>query len=189
MGNLKMENEALKQKLDHKSNLLQDACTKSIDLQAEKEELAKQIDVKSKLLIEALDALQKTKMNHERQSTIADKEDITTELGELKIDNEELKQQLNRKSSMLQEALQVLEKERIEEKQTVKKLEKDVISRDQVIDKLTAEYEKAKAKIRRYRSMKMQTNESTNPSHEVEINSKDSLGDGDHRPIEKDEED
>ena len=44
----------------------------------------------------------------------------------------------------------------IEQKQTIEKLNKDVYTRDQAIDKLTTEYEKVKAKVRKYRSMKEQ---------------------------------
>ena len=44
----------------------------------------------------------------------------------------------------------------IEQKQTIEKLNKDIYTRDQAIDKLTTEYEKVKAKVRKYRSMKEQ---------------------------------
>ena len=44
----------------------------------------------------------------------------------------------------------------IEQKQMIEKLNNDVYTRDQAIDKLTTEYEKVKAKVRKYRSMKEQ---------------------------------
>ena len=44
----------------------------------------------------------------------------------------------------------------IEQKQKIENLQKDINTRDQAIDKLTTEYEKVKAKVRRYRSMKEQ---------------------------------
>ena len=64
----------------------------------------------------------------------------------------------------------------IELKQSVAKLEKDVKTRDKAIDKLTTEYEKVKAKVRRYRSMREQA-ENQIPGQECVENSGSSLGD------------
>ena len=44
----------------------------------------------------------------------------------------------------------------MEQKQNMEKLEKSIQKRDKAIEKLTLEYEKVKAKVRKYRSLKLQ---------------------------------
>ena len=47
----------------------------------------------------------------------------------------------------------------MEQKQNMEKLEKSIQKRDKAIEKLTLEYEKVKAKVRKYRSLKLQDND------------------------------
>ena len=75
----------------------------------------------------------------------------------------------------------------IEQKQSICRLEKEVSTRDKAIDKLTAEYEKVKAKVRKYRSLREQY-ESQIHGQGVRDNSGSSLGERDNMYNARDEE-
>jgi chromosome segregation ATPase len=76
----------------------------------------------------------------------------------------------------------------IEQKQAISRLEKEVNTRDKAIDKLTAEYEKVKAKVRKYRSLREQYESQIHGQGIIGDNSGSSIGERDNMYNARDEE-